>query len=410
MDKIPHEKRIEVGNYHVLGYTNEWIEKKVGISHGSTVSIIHELVAGHLVIPGVAADEIPVLHLLSVDLKKKNIDPSQALLGIAFFERFVKLGIEPAEVDHWAKFVELFSPDDFPAEEFFQSALKLHQIEEAEGKPFNVLAGEYAALVQKTSDLKTEIDSLVKQKDNLTENIKSNTSELNNIINTKEKNVAAIELQSKQLKQTNDALVIAEKKLAQTEADVENLEKEKIKLKKEVDGKEKMLKNLQALNFTEEDLLRLRNTLERMSKKSGISGEELKDQFFSALNRFADFAGLEKATQAESKILREMMKQKSLLTGEIVELENQKAILQGEVIKGAAAGADQIQVASKEAVSAIRNTANTIQEEVKAILEDVLEAGLAVGQMRTAQKNGEESGKEIQEIVVDLKSRLGGIQ
>jgi hypothetical protein len=30
--------------------------------------------------------------------------------------------------------------------------------------------------------------------------------------------------------------------------------------------------------------------------------------------------------------------------------------------------------------------------------------------MRTAQKNGEESGKEIQEIVVDLKSRLGGIQ
>jgi hypothetical protein len=260
---------------------------------------------------------------------------------------------------------------------------------------------------QQSGALKIEVGSLVKQKDNLTENIKSNTSELNNIINTKEKNVVAIELQSKQLKKNNDDIVGAEKKLAQTETHVENLEKQKIKLLKEVDGKEKIIKNLQALNFTEEDLLRLRNTVERMGKKGGISPEQVKDRFFSAMNRFGDFAGLEEATQEESKTLRESMKQKSLLIGEIIDLESRKAVLSGEVSKTAIDGAEQIRAASKEAVSMIRQEAETIREQIKINMEDTLVTGLAVGEMRALQNKGEESGKELKELVNEVQLRMG---
>ncbi|MFC1875416.1 hypothetical protein ACFLY3_04655, partial [Chloroflexota bacterium] len=339
MDTISHEKRLEVGRYYLLGLTYAEIKKKTGVSHGSVVNIINALVAGHLVIPGVAADEVHDLHQLSIDLTKKGLDTSKALLGITLFEKFMVMGIEPSMVDDWAKLVKVFSPEDFPAKAFFESALKLHQLEDATGKPFEVLAEEYTDMMQNTADLKIQVDSLNQQKENLGSNINSLASELNALENKKKDIDLSIESQSKKLEKANDAAAAAQKKLTQIEKDVQTLENKKAKLGAEVDGKEKVLKSLQELDFSEEDLFRLKNTVERMAKKGGVSPEQVKDQFFSALSRFGDFAGLEKATQEASKAFGEIMKQKSLTSGEIIALENQKAVLLGEVSKSAAEGA-----------------------------------------------------------------------
>ena len=75
MDPIPHEKKLEVCQQYILGYTYSEIEKKTGVSHGSIVNYIKELEAGQLVIPGVATDEVHDLHQLSIYLAKKNHEP-----------------------------------------------------------------------------------------------------------------------------------------------------------------------------------------------------------------------------------------------------------------------------------------------------------------------------------------------
>ena len=407
MDPILHEKKLEVGRHYLLGFTYAEIEKKTGVSHGSIVNFIKELESGHLVIPGVAADKVHDLHQLSIDLAKKNLEPSKALLGIALFEKFKVMGIESSKVEHWAKLIEVFSPVNFPAKEFFEAALRLHHLEVTEGKSFEVLADEYAGMKQQSGALKIEVDSLTQQRDDLNGKIKSLTPELITLENKKIDINKSIELQSQKLKEANDKVDAAHKILNQTEKDVEILKKQKIKLGVEVNGKEKALKRLQELNFSEEDLLRLRNTVERMAKKGGISPEQVKDQFFSALNRFGDFTGLEEATQKESKTLREARKQKSLLIGEIIDLENRKAVLIGEVSNAAAAGVEQIGVASKETVSAIRQEADTISKELKAILEDTMVASIAVGEMKVLQNNGEESGKELEKVINEVKLRIG---
>ena len=260
---------------------------------------------------------------------------------------------------------------------------------------------------QQSVNLKIEVDSLTQQRDDLNGKIKSLTPELITLENKKIDINKSIELQSQKLKEANDKVDAAHKILNQTEKDVEILKKQKIKLGVEVNGKEKALKRLQELNFSEEDLLRLRNTVERMAKKGGISPEQVKDQFFSALNRFGDFTGLEEATQKESKTLREIRKQKSLLTGEIIDLESRKEVLNSEVSSAAAAGVEQIGVASKETVSAIRQEADAIKKELKALLEDTMVAGLAVGEMKVLQNNGEESGKEFEKVVNEVKLRIG---
>jgi|GEM_PF-2004071 chromosome segregation ATPase len=407
MDPIPHEKKLEVCRYYICGLTYAAIEKNTGVSHGTVVNCIKELEAGHLVIPGVAADEVQDLHQLSIDLAKKNLEPSKALLGIALFEKFTEKGIDLSKVEYWAKLVDVFSPANFPAKGFFEAALRLHQLEVTEGKSFEVLADEYAGMKQQSVNLKIEVDSLTQQRDDLNGKIKSLTPELITLENKKIDINKSIELQSQKLKEANDKVDAAHKILNQTEKDVEILKKQKIKLGVEVNGKEKALKRLQELNFSEEDLLRLRNTVERMAKKGGISPEQVKDQFFSALNRFGDFTGLEEATQKESKTLREIRKQKSLLTGEIIDLESRKEVLNSEVSSAAAAGVEQIGVASKETVSAIRQEADAIKKELKALLEDTMVAGLAVGEMKVLQNNGEESGKEFEKVVNEVKLRIG---
>ena len=408
MDTIQHEKKMEVGQYYLCGFTYAEIKKKTGISHGSVCSIVKELESGHLVIPGVAADKVHDLHQLSLDLTKKNLEPSNALLGITLFEKFKGMGIEPSQVEHWAKLLEEFSPANFPAKEFFEAALKLHQLEVKEGKSFEVLAEEYASMQQQSGDLNTEVDSLNQKKDDLNGSIKSTTIELDKLENKKKEINASIELQSKNLADVNTKVKAAGQTLKQTEMDIDTLQKQKIDLGAEVDGKQQAVKKLQELGFSEEDLLRLENTIERMAAKSGASPEQIKDQFFSALNLFGDFTGMKKAAQEESQKLQEARKQKSLLTGEIIDLENREAVLTSQVSDAASVGAEQIQAASKAAVTAIKHETDAIKSKLNALLEDAMVAGVAVGEMRAAQKNAEESGKEFERVLNEVKLRIEG--
>jgi predicted transcriptional regulator len=87
MKEISRAKRLEIAHYYILGHTYEEIEKETGVSHGTIANIVQELENGELTIPGIPFDQVNDLRQLSFDLKKKGLQPSQALLGLALFER-----------------------------------------------------------------------------------------------------------------------------------------------------------------------------------------------------------------------------------------------------------------------------------------------------------------------------------
>ena len=152
MDKISHEKRIEVARRLILKHSYSEIEQSIGVSHGSISTIIKQLRAGQLIIPGVLSEQVSNFRQLSIDLTKKELGPSQALLGITLFERFTEIGIEPPQFDQWAKLVQLCSPDDFSSKDFFEAALHLHELEEAAGKPFHYIADDYKSLTHNAGE------------------------------------------------------------------------------------------------------------------------------------------------------------------------------------------------------------------------------------------------------------------
>ena len=84
--------------------------------------------------------------------------------------------------------------------------------------------------------------------------------------------------------------------------EVKDLQRKKIRLSSEVDGKEESLRRLNDIGLADEDLLRLRTFLERMSKGEGINSEQIKNRFFLALSLFGEVSELEKSKETEAEM------------------------------------------------------------------------------------------------------------
>ncbi len=410
MDTISHQKKLEVAMLYLRGNTYAEIETKTGISHGSISNIIKELLSGQLIIPGVPSDEVSDLHQLSVDLKKKGLEPSQALLGLTLFKKFNELGIVPSQFDQWSELVKAFAPDDFPAKDFFEAALNLHKLEEAEDKPFQEIAQEYTSMLQKVGEMGKEVDSLDVKKKGLAGEVESLKSEVSTLEHKKEEVKSSFEAESAELEQAKAIVAAAKEENAHLSGETKGLLKKKDELLLEIGSKEESVIKLKETGLSEEDLLHLRKLIEGIAEKENIGADQVKEEFFSALIHFGDFSGFKKASQDEAKTLQYMTKQKASILSEVAELENRRAVLQAEVGKSASAAAEQIREAGEEAVSIIQQEADSIKGEVKSILKDTLEAGLAVGEMVAIQKKGEEGVKELEEFVTEIRHRLEGKQ
>ncbi|MBA7641355.1 hypothetical protein ES703_49032 [subsurface metagenome] len=406
MAKISNEKKIEVARLFILNHSYSEIMEITGVSHGSISTIIKQLLAGQLIIPGVPSEEVSNLHQLSINLAKKGLESSQALLGITFFERFTELGIEPTQFDQWSKLVKVFAPDDFPAKDFFEAALNLHKLEEAEDKPFQEIAQEYTSMLQKVGEMGNEVDSLDLKKKDLAAEVESLTLEVSIMENKKEEVKSSLEAESAELEQAKKIVAVAKEEHAQLNEEVDDLLKKKDKLHSEVGSKEESLIKLKTIGLSEEDLLHLVKLLAGMAEGENVDADQVKDEFFLSLDQFKNYSGLHKAVEEEGGNLQATVKQKAFVMGEIEELENRKATLQAEVENTASGAAKMIQEAGTEAVASIRQEAGLIKQELTSILEKTLVTGLAVGEAAGLQKKGEEGVKELEDLVVEVKRQL----
>jgi len=403
---ISHQKKLEVAMLYLRGNTYTEIETKTEVSHGSISNIIKELLSGQLTIQGILADEVNDLHYLSVDLKKKGLEPSQALLGLTLFKKFNELGIEPTQFDQWSKLVKVFAPDDFPAKDFFEAALNLHKLEEAENKPFQEIAQEYASMLQKVGEIRDEVDSLDVKKKGLAVEVDSLTSEISALENKREEIKGLVEAQCVKLEEARSVVAAAKEDHAHLSGEIKDLIKKKDELQSELGTKGESLIKLKTIGLSEEDLLHLVKLLAGMAEGENVDADQVKDEFFLSLDQFKNYSGLHKAVEEEGENLQATVKQKAFVMGEIEELENRKATLQAEVENTASGAAKMIHEAGVEAIASIRQETGLIKEELTSILEKTLVTGLAVGEAAGLQKKGEKAGKELEDLIVEVKHQL----
>ena len=327
MKEIPRAKRLEVAYYYILGHTYKKIEEETGLSHGSIINIANELEQGKLTIPGTQFDQVSDLRQLSFYIKKNHLEPFQALLGLSLFERLRTLDINPEHIERWSELTKRLIPADFPVKDFFEAVLRLHELEKSYDKSFETLTEEYIKLQQGTNKLIEETESLGKKKAELIKEVEPLSLQLERNKKEKEKLENDVEIVTVKLRELKSKLKETEEERYELNKEIKDLQKRKVKLYSEVGGKEESLIRLNDIGFLDEDLLRLRNLLEKIAKKEGPKIEQVKENFFHALDYFDSFSELQKMTEKETETLKKMRKAKSFLTGEIAELENRKPAL-----------------------------------------------------------------------------------
>ena len=203
-----------------------------------------------------------------------------------FFQRLQTLEITPELLDSWSELTKKLLPSDFPARDFLEAALRLHELEKGEGKPFATLAEEYVRLKEGVEKLQPEVDSLSKNKKELTEVIEDLSAQLESLERAKNKLENEVEMQTARLREFKSRTKEAREEKSRLDKETKDLQRRTVKLSAEIDGKEESLRRLNDIDFSDEDLLRLGSFIERTSKSEGISGNQLKEKFFSTLRLF----------------------------------------------------------------------------------------------------------------------------
>ena len=407
MREISRLKKYEVADYYLLGYSYGEIEAETGVSHGSIANIVQELESGRLTVAGTSLDRVSDLRQLSLDLRKKGLQPSQALLGLSLFERLRTLKITPEDLDNWSELVKRFAQPDFDPKDFFDTALRLHDLEKSQGKPFETLAEEYARLKEETDKLKSKVDSLDKNKIELIKEVEPLRSQLESLERAKSKLENEMGIQTTKLRELKLKVKEAEEEKAGIDSDTKNLQRRKVKLSSEVNGKEESLKRLNELGLSDEDLLRLTSFIERTGKNEGISGNQVKERFFSVLSLFEDASGLETQRKAEMEEVTKLVKKRSILTGEIIELEKRKGILEGEIGDSISSTSQRIIDMGEKAVLQIQQQVDNIDTQLNRLFKDTLRVGEIVGEMQQIVKKGENAGQGLKNFLEEARGRLG---
>jgi len=406
MKEIAGNKRLEVARCYILGLSYKEIEEETGVSHGSIVNIVKEMESGKLDIPGTPFDQINELRQLSSDLKKKGLSTSQALLGLSFFERINALSILPEHLDRWAQLMSKLTITDSSAADFLNAALRLHQLEETEGKAYELLIEEYEKAEEDLGHLKFEANSLAVKKTTLAEEVGTISSQIEGLRKTKgklETEVDGLTIKVKALKSKADENMAESLRLAK---EVRDLKRRRVKLSSEVGGKEESLLRLNDVGFLDEDLLRLRTILERTAKDSGAGQKEVKERFFAVLGAFKDITELHKCQAAETEALKDLTKERSFLTGEITGLEKQRDILRGEIEQSASSAVKEITDTGEKAAVRLRQQEEAMKGRLDGLFAQALKVAGVIGDMNAMVKKGEESRRSLDSFIEEARVKL----
>ncbi len=99
------------------------------------------------------------------------------------------------------------------------------------------------------------------------------------------------------------------------------------------------------------------------------------------------------------------MREKSILNGEIKELEKRKGILLGEMDKTIISISQRLKAISEEATSQVQQQVSSIREQFDSLLADAVKTGQAVGEMRQMVKKGEDSEKSLKNFIGEIRGR-----
>ena len=295
MEKISSKKRLGIIRQYLEGFSYDTISKRSGVSKGSVTNIISELKAGHILDIQEPVEELATIREVATDLKRHNLTPGEAIVGISAFRRLQELGVEPSDIQSWAAIFRELAPSEAELKAFTHTALALQDIQKRTGLSFEALEEKAGGLEKEVGRLEPIAEELRKCPQEI-EELKQRRQDLADAISQLEK-------VHKPLHQSVTQLERREKTLTNR---VQGLEEKAQAADEKIASARRDMKVLAELGISQDELPGLVNRLTGIAQRHGIGSGELRDRLLHELEVLEAGLGLESSLESQRDDLNEI--------------------------------------------------------------------------------------------------------
>jgi len=382
VEKVSIKKQLTIVRLYLSGLSYSQIVAKTGVSKGTVANVIATLKGGQFAEAQLPAEQIELLHELAADLHQLNLNPSQAVTGLAVLSRLHELGIEPSDFQEWATMCKHLAADKADAPSFVKAALYLEELRKATGLTV-------PELEQKASSLQHEVDKLQP----IVKELKKCPGQLEEFKKAKNALAEDISHLEKRFQPLSNDIALKEKREAELSYRVQELEQRAQTADERLAAARQALKILAKLGLSAEEFPGFVHRIGIVAQRHGIKPAALRDRLLQELEQLHKGLSLESLVKARrterdsiQKAISKASEKRSALESAISELNQQKASLEAAIAEEQAhmttgmqtLNADFQEVAAKLKQDLQKDTSEALAE-VQNLRNQTLDLGQELG-------------------------------
>ncbi len=387
MQELSVNKKMKIIKFYLQGYSYDEIAKKVGVSKGTVSNVIAALKAGQFPEISTIPEEIEQLRELATDIKRNNISPVKASIGLSVLERLTAMGMEPVTIEKCHTLMQALSTSESDLPAMARSILSIEEVKQNTGMTLEELeakvvllrkeAEELAPISEEAEARKKEIAQLERDHNALMGEIKElndREAALSNSVNTLE--VKEVRLRS-HVAELEERARVADKQLLDVRRD---------------------LKSLDRIGMNIEELNRFTVKLKEIAAHHDIKPEDLCCRLFKELRMLDKGLNLEYKVKEEEaqlgsvgkEIAKGQVEKENLhaylkqLTVEKANLETRLSHYRKQLANDIAALSEASKKTIKEIKDSLKLSIQVSLSEVNKLSEEAVRAGKEVGKLEAS--------------------------
>jgi chromosome segregation ATPase len=387
MSELPINKKMRVIKLYLQGCSYDDIVNKAGVSKGTVYNVTSDLKEGLFPEISTIPEEIEQLRELATDIKRNNISPVKASIGLSTLERLTAMGMEPATIEKCHTLLQALSTSESDLAAMARSIFAIEEVKQKTGMTLEELEAKVALLRKEAEELAP-----------ISEKVEARKKELIQL----ERDRNTFMVKNKELSDHETALSSSvntiEVREVQLRSHVAELEERARAADKRLVDARRDLKSLDKIGMSIDELNRFTVKLKEIAAHHDIKPEELYSRLFKELRMLDKGLNLEykvKETEAQlGKVRNEITKgqtEKESLHAYLKQLTVDKANLETRLAHYRKQLANDITILSEASKRAIGEISDSLKlsiqvslSEVNKLSEEALRVGKDVGKLEAS--------------------------
>jgi len=166
MSELPINKKMKVIKFYLQGDSYDDTAKKAGVAKGSVFNTISDLKEGLFPEISTIPEEIDQFKELAADIKRNNLSPVKASVGLSVLERLTAMGIEPKDIEKCPTLLQALSTSESDLPAMARSVLSIEEVKQSTGMTLEELEAKVVLLrkdAEKLAPISEEVEAKKKK-------------------------------------------------------------------------------------------------------------------------------------------------------------------------------------------------------------------------------------------------------